>query len=124
MSISQRIRELRGSKTLEEFALPLDVTASNISAIEKGRLKLSMDLAIKISEAYSCSMDWLTKGVGEKGNGSVKHEDINTREIELKYMKALETLVAQKDEIISLKDQLLEKEKAEKQKAQEESQKL
>lgn len=117
MSISERVRELRGNKTLEEFATPLGVTASNVSAIEKGRLKLSMDLAIKISETYNCSMDWLTKGIGEKSIGNAPVSDSTVREIEQKYVKALE-------EIISLKDQLLEKKEGEKRQAQAQSQKL
>ncbi|WP_037326897.1 helix-turn-helix domain-containing protein [Runella zeae] len=64
MSVGQRLRWLRGTKTLQEFAEPLGIVLSGISNIESGRSKMSLDLAEKISEVYGCTLDWLIKGVG------------------------------------------------------------
>lgn len=62
MSEGQRVREIRGRRTLEVFASPLGVGGSNISNIEKGRSRLSLELAIKIATIYEVSLDWLLLG--------------------------------------------------------------
>lgn len=56
---SQRVKELRGSETLREFAEKFDVTHSNISAIESDRQGLAVPLGKKIAEYYKVSLDWL-----------------------------------------------------------------
>lgn len=62
MSVAQRLRELRGKTTLREFAEPLEVTTTTISAIENGKLGLSADLAVKIAKVYNVTTDWLLMG--------------------------------------------------------------
>ncbi len=44
------------------FAEPLGVSTTAISNVENGHTELSMSLAIKISECYGVSIDWLVKG--------------------------------------------------------------
>ena len=58
MSIGQRIRELRGIKTLNEFSEKLGIKVANISSIENGHSGLSVELALKITEVCGVSMDW------------------------------------------------------------------
>ncbi|TDB67088.1 helix-turn-helix domain-containing protein [Arundinibacter roseus] len=64
MTVGDRLRRLRGQKTLQEFAEPLEIGSANISHIENGRSKLSTDLAIRIATVYQISIDWLLMGVG------------------------------------------------------------
>ncbi|TDB64375.1 helix-turn-helix domain-containing protein [Arundinibacter roseus] len=63
MSISKRIRQLRGEKNLTEFGAELGVSGQQISKIETGNSTPSVDLAMKICEKYNVSMDWLFRGV-------------------------------------------------------------
>ncbi len=62
MTIGQRLRELRGIKTLSEFSEKLGAKAANISNIENERSGLSVELAIKITEVCQVSLDWLLTG--------------------------------------------------------------
>lgn len=96
MSVGRRLREIRGTKTLEEFSKLLGVKGPNISHIENDRSKMSLELAIKISEVYGVSLDWLLKGVGTKdGIATI------AKESEENYIKI------SKDELISLQKQAL-----------------
>lgn len=62
MTIGQRFKELRGNLTLKVFAEPLGVSPSAISNIENDRAEPSVELALKISQVYKVSLDWLLKG--------------------------------------------------------------
>ena len=75
MTVSQRLKELRGEKSLQEFVEPLGITAAAISNVEHGRSKLSIDLAEKICEVYKCSMDWLIRGIGQKENSPTQTQE-------------------------------------------------
>ncbi|MCA0231574.1 MAG: helix-turn-helix domain-containing protein [Bacteroidetes bacterium] len=75
MTVGERLRQVRGSKSLEEFCNPLSVKGGNISSIENGRSKMSIDLAIEISEVYRVSLDWLLKGIGTKNGEPEKVEE-------------------------------------------------
>lgn len=66
MSEGERIRKIRGIMTYAEFSAPLGVGGSNISNIEKGRSRLSLELAIKVAEIYKVSLDWLLLGKGSQ----------------------------------------------------------
>ncbi|TAF48640.1 MAG: XRE family transcriptional regulator [Runella slithyformis] len=68
MSSGERLREVRGRLTLQEFADSIQAKVANISSIENNRSQMSVDLAIKICEVYECSMDWLIRGVGHRQN--------------------------------------------------------
>lgn len=75
MTVGQRLREVRGTKTLNEFSEKLGVKASNISNIENGRSLMSVDLAIKISELYNVSLDWLLRGTGTRDGAPPQASD-------------------------------------------------
>lgn len=96
-TIGDRVRSLRGRKTLAEFAENLGVGGSQISAIETGRSKMSFELAERICDIYNCTMDWLIRGVG-------------TREVfaEPKVQEAdNEFIKIRKDDLILLQQQAL-----------------
>lgn len=75
MSIGERLRELRGRRTLKEFSEPLGVSATAISNIENNRSEPSNDLTIKICDLYGCTMDWLIRGVGTKEGSPAKAQE-------------------------------------------------
>ncbi|MGX5854548.1 helix-turn-helix transcriptional regulator [Dyadobacter jiangsuensis] len=58
-----RFRDLRGRKSLADFATSLGVTPQQISRIENGQSKPSLDLAEKVCEIYNVSLDWLLRGI-------------------------------------------------------------
>ena len=62
MSVDQRVRALRGIKTLSEFSEKLGTKAANILNIENGRSGLSVELAFKIAEVCGVSLEWLLRG--------------------------------------------------------------
>lgn len=130
---ANRLRSTRESLRLkqEDVAARLGVGRTGYAAYESGKSVPPLESIMILLDILDVSFEWLTKGVGEKKATSVPTNENVVREMELKYMKALETLVSQKDEIISqkdeiisLKEQLLEREKVKKEEAQKESQKL
>lgn len=96
MTVGDRLREIRGMKTLSEFSEKLGVKSANISHIENGRSQMSIELAIKISEVYTVSLDWLLKGTGTKDGTKAKVEEPTDNFITIS-----------KDELISLQRQAL-----------------
>lgn len=75
MTVGERVREVRGIKTLEEFSRLLGVKGANISHIENNRSQMSLELAVKISEVYGVSLDWLLRGTGNKDGSPAKTDD-------------------------------------------------
>ncbi|MBO5462252.1 MAG: helix-turn-helix transcriptional regulator [Clostridia bacterium] len=58
----QRLKELReknGNITQEEFAEKIGVSPDTIRKIEQGKVKLTLDNAISIKNAFGVSLDWL-----------------------------------------------------------------
>ena len=53
----KELRQKAGYKTVREVAPLLDVTDSMIYQIEEGYKKPSIELGIKISKLYNCSLD-------------------------------------------------------------------
>lgn len=98
-------------KTLAEFSELLGVKSANISSIENNRSQMSLELAIKISEVYSVSLDWLLKGNGTRDGSPPKTEDPQGDYIKIS-----------KDELIGLYRQLNQQQQAEIGKLQKQSQ--
>jgi transcriptional regulator with XRE-family HTH domain len=99
MVIGERLRELRAKKTLAEFAENLNVSGSQISAIETGKSNMSFDLAERICDQYNCTMDWLVRGIGVRDGSQSKVEQPPSeyiRELERKLMKTQEELLEYK----------------------------
>lgn len=59
--IISRVKELRAMKkeTQEQFAENIGITSNTVSRIERGEMSLSSEVALKISDAYRVSLDWL-----------------------------------------------------------------
>ncbi|WP_428661041.1 helix-turn-helix domain-containing protein [Runella sp.] len=96
MTVGERVREVRGIKTLNEFSEKLGVKAANISSVENNRSQMSLELAIKISEVYGVSLDWLLKGTGTKDGTLPKLDEHSENYITIT-----------KDELISLQRQAM-----------------
>ena len=64
----QNIKKIRTEKKLtqKEFAESIEVTAATISSYEKGDKTPNMDIAVKISDKYNVSLDWLCRGIAKK----------------------------------------------------------
>lgn len=100
MTVGDRLRQIRGMKTLQEFAEKLEVGGSNISNVENGRSKLSTDLAMRIAKVYEVSLDWLLMG-----EGTMKREE----NISLSMEPSSDYVTITKDELIALQRAALEK---------------
>lgn len=103
--IGKRIRELRGTMTMKTFSAPLGVSTTAISNVENGHTELSMSLAVKISESYGVSLDWIVKGSGVQSVG----EPIAP------YGKDSNAIIIDKDELIELQRLAMKNLKAEQQ---------
>lgn len=59
--ISGRVKELRIEEglTQEKFAESIGVAANTISRIEREEMSLSSEIALRIAENYTVSLDWL-----------------------------------------------------------------
>jgi transcriptional regulator with XRE-family HTH domain len=66
-SVGSRIKAVRKSLNLtqEEFVLPLEITQTHLSSIEKGRYNASMHLLKLMCLTYPVRFDWLTTGEGD-----------------------------------------------------------
>ena len=113
-TIGDRVRSLRGRKTLAEFAENLGVGGSQISAIETGRSKMSFELAERICDIYSCTMDWLIRGVGTRDGSPVKAD----KEPSDSY------ITIKKDELLDLYKKLNKKQEDEIRQGQEQIEEL
>ncbi len=63
-SIGQRIRQLRGAATQQEFARALNISQAQLSKYELGQSALSLGLLAKLAERCGCSIDWILTGKG------------------------------------------------------------
>ncbi|WP_273210738.1 helix-turn-helix domain-containing protein [Runella zeae] len=75
MTVGERLKQIRGRVPLREFAEPLGVTATQISAIEHDKSGLSVDLAIKIAKIHNVSLDWLLMGEETKPQNSAAQQN-------------------------------------------------
>lgn len=66
--ISGRIKELRKEQglTQEEFADSIGVATNTISRLERKEMSLSSEIALRIAENYTVSLDWLFNRSEEK----------------------------------------------------------
>lgn len=62
MTTGDRIRKLRGKETQEEFGSKLGVSGQHISRYEKDQSVPSIEVAMKISEIYGVTLDWIYTG--------------------------------------------------------------
>ncbi len=102
ITVKDRLRELRGGVTQADFAKKFDVVAVTISQIENGKQNPSWDLAIRICEAYNCSMDWL------QGRSDIQNiKQLSYDSYKEKYHEQVEKNTFLMEKIIKLQDDLL-----------------
>lgn len=66
--IGERIKEIRGRQTLDEFCDSIGniIKTSNLLSIERNDSNPSITVLMAISDVYNCSLDWLLRGIGSK----------------------------------------------------------
>ncbi|MFN3488018.1 MAG: helix-turn-helix domain-containing protein [Emticicia sp.] len=102
ITIKDRLRELRGGVTQADFAKKFDVVAVTISQIENGKQNPSWELALRICEAYNCSMDWL------QGRSDIQNiQQLSYDSYKEKYHEQVEKNTFLMEKIIKLQDDLL-----------------
>jgi DNA-binding transcriptional regulator YiaG len=60
--IGQRVRQLRGATTQEEFASALNISQAQLSKYELGQSALPLGLLVKLAEKSGQSTDWILMG--------------------------------------------------------------
>lgn len=101
-NVKDRLKELRGELTQAAFAEKFGVVAVTISQIENGKQNPSWDLAIRICEAYNCSMDWL------QGRSDIQNiKQLSYDSYKEKYHEQVEKNSFLMEKIINLQDDLL-----------------
>lgn len=102
ITVKDRLKELRGGVTQADFAKKFDVVAVTISQIENGKQNPSWDLALRICEAYNCSMDWL------QGRSDIQNiQQLSYDSYKEKYHEQVERNSLLMEKIIKLQDDLL-----------------
>lgn len=115
MSVSKRVREIRGLLSVKDFAEKLEVSSALVSNIESGTKGLSIKMARKLSSLYNVSVDWLYEG--EKTEVKTEVVTDGLKETPPEYVSIMAKYVQVLEENSRLKDQLLEKQQKELQSA-------
>jgi transcriptional regulator with XRE-family HTH domain len=63
-ALGQRVRQLRGAATQEEFARALDISQAQLSKYELGQSALPLSLLTKLAERFGRTTDWILTGKG------------------------------------------------------------
>ena len=63
-AIGQRIRQLRGASTQEEFARSLLISQAQLSKYELGQSALPLGALVKLAHQSGCTTDWILTGKG------------------------------------------------------------
>ena len=61
-ALGQRVRQMRGSDTQEEFARALNISQAQLSKYELGQSALSLSLVVKLAERCGRTTDWILTG--------------------------------------------------------------
>ncbi len=61
-ALGQRVRQLRGVATQEEFALALNISQAQLSKYELGQSALPLSLLVKLAERSGRTTDWILTG--------------------------------------------------------------
>lgn len=62
--LGQRVKQLRGTATQEEFARALNISQAQLSKYELGQSALPLSLLVKLAERSGRTTDWLLTGKG------------------------------------------------------------
>ena len=63
-SVGQRVRQLRGDITQEDFARALNISQAQLSKYELGQSALPLSLLAKLAERFRRTTDWILTGKG------------------------------------------------------------
>ena len=63
-ALGQRVRQLRGAATQEEFARALNISQAQLSKYELGQSALPLSLLAKLAERFGRTTDWILTGKG------------------------------------------------------------
>lgn len=64
MTLSERLRKIRGQLGQKEFAERIGSSQTGVSAYEKGQRKPDYETLIRVSQEFGVTLDWLLLGVG------------------------------------------------------------
>ncbi len=62
--IGERIRQLRGEVSQDDFAPSIGITQSQLSKIERGVLAPSIEMLLRLRKRFGKSVDWILSGEG------------------------------------------------------------
>ena len=63
-ALGQRVRQLRGAATQEDFARALNISQAQLSKYELGQSALPLSLLVKLAERSGRTTDWILTGRG------------------------------------------------------------
>lgn len=64
MTLSERLRTIRGQLGQKEFAKRIGSSQTGVSAYEKGQRKPDYETLIRVSQEFGVTLDWLLLGIG------------------------------------------------------------
>lgn len=63
-ALGQRVRQMRGAATQEEFARALNISQAQLSKYELGQSALPLSLVVKLADRSGRTTDWILTGKG------------------------------------------------------------
>lgn len=99
--IGARLKELRGTRSQENFAQLLGITRTSLSVYERGTTPLNADLIIKVCEICSVTPNWLLLGediplhseTKELERENIGSSTFNDREILVKKLQESDKII-------------------------------
>ena len=61
-AVGERVRQLRGQITQEDFARTLGISQAQLSKYELGQSALPLGILIKLAKMYKTTIDWVLTG--------------------------------------------------------------
>lgn len=101
MSLSERLRILRGTLGQKEFAKRIGSSQTGVSAYEKGQRKPDYETLIRVSQEFGVTLDWLLLGAEpmycsshqeEKTSDSRKNEEEQNNQLIENNKEKIQTL--------------------------------
>lgn len=106
-TIGNRLKEIRGDRTMESFASLLRSTKQNISRYEKDFVLPGVEFLTNLSKAENININWLLTGEGnmhsvyDKNNSSLAKENADLKRDLDKINDVITTQVFQLNKIVN-----------------------
>ena len=81
MTLSERLRVVRGQLGQVEFAKRIGSSQTGVSAYEKGQRKPDYETLIRVSKEFGVTLDWLLLGAGPMYKGGVGTREAENDEV-------------------------------------------